>query len=124
MIGMSWASQSNVGGGRNVQLPAYAALAILFGLGLAEALRRLQPVVVHGLAYRRDVLAMEVVAPDLGAVVELQGAFGGTGSPEGSTWEDAYGYEHVGSLFPDDDVYWAWRRGWTPKVDDVCRRTG
>jgi 4-amino-4-deoxy-L-arabinose transferase-like glycosyltransferase len=204
MIGTSWASQANIGGGRNVQLPAYAALSLLFGLGLAEGLRRLQPVVRHGAAFRGYVLAIalaqltillynprlivpyssdrwggerlaaaiaalpppvfagafqgytdgqSVVAPDLGAVLELQGAFGGTGTPEGSTWEDlygravqdgrfstilvdpevaafivplvaeAYGYEHIGPLFPDGDVYWAWRTGWTPKVEVYRRQT-
>src|SRR5207237_4921007 len=41
MIGMAWASQATVRGGRNVELPAYAALSILFALGLHEALKHL-----------------------------------------------------------------------------------
>ena len=39
MIGMAWASQATVRGGRNVELPAYAALSILFALAGHEALR-------------------------------------------------------------------------------------
>jgi hypothetical protein len=39
MIGMAWTSQATINGGRNVELPAYAAFSLLFALGLHEALR-------------------------------------------------------------------------------------
>ena len=38
MIGIAWVTQATVRGGRNVELPAYAAIALLAGLGLAEAI--------------------------------------------------------------------------------------
>jgi 4-amino-4-deoxy-L-arabinose transferase-like glycosyltransferase len=41
MLGIAWASDTNVGAAPNVLLPAYAVLAILFALGLHEALRQL-----------------------------------------------------------------------------------
>ncbi|GAC1316294.1 MAG: hypothetical protein NVSMB2_09010 [Chloroflexota bacterium] len=204
LAGTAWTSYSNVGGARNVLLPAYAALAILFALGLHEALSRLPVggpagpirgyVFLIGIAqllvllynprlivpYRSDrwdgerltatlanlpgpifagsyqgfVTDSSMVAPDLGAVRELEGAFGGTGTPEGSDWEgmlagalaqrrftylivdpdnsasivpllaDAYGYERVGWLFPEGDVYWAWRTGWAPKADLYVKPQG
>lgn len=197
LIGTAWISDSNIGGGRNVQLPGYAALAILFGLGLHEALRllggvtgRLGPIRAYTLSvgiaqfaimlynprlvvpYRSDLwdgqrlsatlaalpgpifagsyqgyVGSDVVAPDLGAVRELEGAFGGTGTDEAGEWESLfaqavmhrrfsyvivdpdnegsivpilatdYGYRDVGPLFPPGDVYWAWRTGWAPKAE-------
>jgi 4-amino-4-deoxy-L-arabinose transferase-like glycosyltransferase len=41
MLGIAWAAGSNQGAAPNVRLPAYAILAVLFGLGLDEALRQL-----------------------------------------------------------------------------------
>ena len=34
---------------------------------------------------------------------------------------EAYGYVHVGPLFPPEDVYWAWRTGWAPKAEVYAR---
>lgn len=39
-LGLAWISRSNGGGAPNVLLPAFAVLALLFGLGLHEALRQ------------------------------------------------------------------------------------
>ena len=198
LLGMAWGSSSNVGGGRNVHLPAYAAFAILFGLAINEALARLEPVAgrtgpirayllcvalaqfavliynprlvvpyssdrwdgerltatlaalpgpVFAGSYQGFTSDANTVSPDLGAVIELEGAFGGTGTQEGSTWEglfagavaerrltyvivdpdksgfivpqlaNAYGYKDAGPLFPEGDVYWAWRTGWSPKAE-------
>ncbi len=39
MVGISWIARINPGGYNNVLIPAYAILAILFGLGIAEALK-------------------------------------------------------------------------------------
>jgi 4-amino-4-deoxy-L-arabinose transferase-like glycosyltransferase len=41
LVAMGWGARLNVGSAANVLLPAYAGLAVLFGLGLAELLRRL-----------------------------------------------------------------------------------
>lgn len=200
-VGTAWSSYSNVGGARNVLLPAYAALAILFALGVHEALSRLPvagqtrpirgylfaigiaqllvlmynprlivpyssdrwdgerltatlaalPGPIFAGSYQGFVSDPSMVAPDLGAVRELEGAFGGTGTQEGSDWDgmlagalvqrrftylivdpdnsaaivpllaDAYGYERVGPLFPEGDIYWAWRTGWAPKADVYVR---
>lgn len=38
MLGVSWVSKMNPGGYKNVWLPAFAIIAILFGLGLSQAL--------------------------------------------------------------------------------------
>jgi hypothetical protein len=95
----------------------------------------------------------DAVAPDLAAVVELQGEQQRPSTPEGDRWADdlaaallakrytyvivnpdsdgfivpqlaaAYGYEYVGPLYPSDDVYWQWRTGWAPKVDVYVRTT-
>lgn len=200
-VGTSWTSYSNIGGARNVLLPAYAVLAILFALGVNEALSRLPgdgqtrpirgyifavaiaqllvlmynprlivpyssdrwdgerltatlaalPGPIFAGSYQGFVSDPSIIAPDLGAVRELEGAFGGTGTQEGSDWDgmlagalvqrrftylivdpdnsaaivpllaDAYGYEHVGPLFPEGDIYWAWRTGWAPKADVYVR---
>lgn len=197
LVAMAWLSDSNIGGGRNVQLPAYAAFALLFGLALNEVLALLAGatkqahaargyVVCAAIAqfaimlynprlvvpYRSDLwdgqrlsatlaslpgpifagsyqgyVGDDMVAPDLGAVRELEGAFGGTGTQEGSNWEGLfahaiverqlryvivdpdnsasivpilatdYGYRDAGPLFPPGDIYWAWRTGWAPKAE-------
>jgi hypothetical protein len=197
LIATAWISASNIGGGRNVQVPAYAAFALLFGLALHEALSYLAGraprtqavrgyVVCVALAqfaillynprlvvpYRSDLwdgqrlsatLAAlpgpvfagsyqgyttdRIIAPDLGAVRELEGAFGGTGTQEAGDWEGLfahavaerqlayvivdpdnsasivpilatdYGYRDAGPLFPAGDIYWAWRTGWAPKAE-------
>lgn len=39
-LGLAWVSRANGGGAQNVLLPAFAVLAVLFGLGLHEALRQ------------------------------------------------------------------------------------
>jgi hypothetical protein len=41
LLGVAWASRANGGGAPNVLLPGFAALALLFGLGLSEARRQL-----------------------------------------------------------------------------------
>jgi hypothetical protein len=91
------------------------------------------------------------IAPDLGAVLEIQGERIRPSTPEGDQWSgelagalatrrityilvdpnfnssmvtnlaDAYGYVSVGSLFPPGDKYWEWRTGWSPKVDVYAR---
>jgi hypothetical protein len=91
------------------------------------------------------------VAPDLGAVLELQGERVRKGTPEGDNWSnelrqalvsrrftyvivdpnfdasmvtliaDQSGYVPLGSLFPPGDKYWEWRTGWSPKVDVWAR---
>jgi len=203
MIVVAWVTQATVRGGRNVELPAYAAIALLAGLGLAEAIvwigaqtpaRRtarayLLAAAVGQLAvliynprfqvpYRSDQWAGDrltatlatlpgpifapgyqgfvrdapgALAPDMAAVVELEGEQWRPSTPEGEGWEndlgaairarqftylivdpdsdgfivpqlaDAYGYVHVGSLFPTEDVYWAWRTGWAPRVEVYAR---
>jgi 4-amino-4-deoxy-L-arabinose transferase-like glycosyltransferase len=197
LIATAWISDSNIGGGRNVQLPAYAAFALLFGLALHEALSYLKGTsarlkAVRGyvmcaavaqfaillynprlvVPYRSDMwdgdrlsatlaslqgpvfagsyqgyVGDGVIAPDLGAVRELEGAFGGTGTQQGSDWEGLlahaldqrqltyvivdpdnsasivpilashFGYRDAGPLFPPGDIYWAWRTGWAPKAE-------
>jgi hypothetical protein len=91
------------------------------------------------------------VAPDLGAVLEIQGERVRKGTPEGDNWSkelrqalnsrrftyvivdpnfdasmvtllaDQSGYVPLGSLFPPGDKYWEWRTGWSPKVDVWAR---
>jgi hypothetical protein len=180
-----------------VQLPAYAAFALRFGLSLHEALsyltgassrvRAVRSYVICAavaqfaimlynprlvVPYRSDrwdgdrlsatLAALQgpvfagsyqgyvgdgVIAPDLGAVRELEGAFGGTGTQAGSDWEGLlahalserqlsyvivdpdneasivpilaadFGYRDAGPLFPPGDIYWAWRTGWAPKAE-------
>ena len=54
MFGMSWITRSAYGGSQNVELPAYAIVAVLFGLGLHEALAQIgtaSPRARHGRAY-------------------------------------------------------------------------
>jgi hypothetical protein len=41
MFAMAWITRSTVGAARNVELPAYAATALLFGLGVHEALAQI-----------------------------------------------------------------------------------
>ena len=41
MFAMAWITRSTVGAARNVELPAYAATAVLFGLGVHEALTQI-----------------------------------------------------------------------------------
>ena len=41
LVAIAWAANSNPGAAANVRLPAYAALAVLFGLGFDEALGQL-----------------------------------------------------------------------------------
>jgi hypothetical protein len=41
MFGMSWLTRSTYGGSQNVELPAYAIVAVLFGLGLHEVLAQI-----------------------------------------------------------------------------------
>jgi hypothetical protein len=87
------------------------------------------------------------VAPDLAAVVELQGEQERPSTPEGDQWSKdlaaalesrrftyiivnpeidgfvvpelatAYEYRDVGPLFPSNDVYWQWRSTWAPKAE-------
>lgn len=203
MIGQSWASQATIRGGSNVELPAYAALATLAGLGLHEAivwigsgssLSRLGRGYLYAAAigqlvvlaynprlnvpYRSDMWAGErlsarlaelpgpifagafqgyvrnvpgAVAPDLAAVVELQGEQVRPSTKEGDDWgnqlsdalregrftylivdpendgfivpqlADAYDYVDVGQLFPPGDDYWRWRTHWVPKVEVYAR---
>jgi hypothetical protein len=203
MIGIAWVTQATVRGGRNVELPAYAAIALLAGLGLAEAITwigsqtpaqrvaraYLLAAAVGQLAiliynprfqvpYRSDQWAGDrlaatlsalpgpifaagyqgflrdapgALAPDMAAVVELEGEQWRPSTPEGERWEgdlaeairarqftyiivdpdsdgfivpllaEAYGYVHVGPLFPPEDVYWAWRTGWAPKAEVYAR---
>lgn len=142
LVGMAWLSDSSLGGGRNVELPAYAAFAILSGLAFHEALRLIgtatqQTRAIGGyvlclaiaqfatlfynprlvVPYRSDMWAghrlsatlaalpgpifagsfhsylsdPRAVAPDLGAIAELSGAFGGGGTPEGApNWEGEF----------------------------------
>jgi 4-amino-4-deoxy-L-arabinose transferase-like glycosyltransferase len=48
LIAVAWASRANGGGAPNVLLPGFAALAILFGLGLQEGLRQIGTVAARG----------------------------------------------------------------------------
>lgn len=57
MIGVSWASRSGGGGAPNVLLPAFAVIATLSGLGLAEALRQLEGGSVRASVFQGYVLA-------------------------------------------------------------------
>jgi 4-amino-4-deoxy-L-arabinose transferase-like glycosyltransferase len=193
----AWLQDANVGTGRNVEMPAYAAFALLFGLALSEAIKYLSvpsecartgrayvvfmavaqfAIVLYNprlvVPYRSDLWAAQRMgaalaglpgptfagsyqgyvddsaqAPDLGALRELEGAFGGTGTDEAGYWEGLfsramaqrqvtyivvdpenaasivptlakdYGYRDVGPLFPPDDIFWAWRTAWTPKAE-------
>jgi hypothetical protein len=54
-LGMAWGASLNLWSGENVILPAYAVLSVGFGLGLAEALRRL-----HG-PFRTYVLLLALL---------------------------------------------------------------
>lgn len=49
MLGVSWAGRLNPGGYNNVLLPAYAVMALLFGLGFHEIQQRLQQSNLHSL---------------------------------------------------------------------------
>jgi hypothetical protein len=203
LIGMSWTSQATINGGTNVELPAYAAFALLAALSLHEVLRLVGSATslardVRGyvfaaatfqlavllynprlvVPYRSDMWdgdrlsatlaalpgpifaggfggfldqAPDAIAPDLGAVLEIQGERIRPSMPEGDQWSgelagmlatkrityivvdpgfnasmvtslaDAYGYVPLGSLFPPGDKYWEWRTGWSPKVDIYAR---
>jgi 4-amino-4-deoxy-L-arabinose transferase-like glycosyltransferase len=203
MIGMAWASQATIRGARNVELPAYAALSVLAGLGLhlaiawiGSASRTARIAQAYALAaaagllltltynprfqvpYRSDDWAGDrltarlaalpgpifagayqgyvrpspnVVAPDLEAVVELQGEQVRPSTPEGDQWGNAlgtavvnrqftylivnpdidgfivpqvaraYGYVDLGPLFPPGDIYWSWRTSWAPKAEVYAR---
>ena len=193
MLASAWAPRANIGGARNVLLPAYAMLAILAGLGLHEAVAQLRSsnrantrafgayallvglfqclVLVYGpramAPYRSDLWADERMAnklaelqgsifapsyggyltvtrssqqPDIGALQELTGAYGGSMTPQGRQWlaelraalerrqydyillgpeSTAFllngvilegGYVRAGPLFPPDDQVWLWRR--------------
>jgi hypothetical protein len=57
MLLVAWISRANSGGDRNVDLPAYAALAILFALTLHEVLGRLR----NAPPFRAFVLALAAV---------------------------------------------------------------
>jgi 4-amino-4-deoxy-L-arabinose transferase-like glycosyltransferase len=61
MILVSWASRAGGGGSGNTLLPAYAAIAILAGLGLAETLRLLQVNSQAALIFSAYVLVAFVV---------------------------------------------------------------
>jgi hypothetical protein len=199
MLASAWISRSNIGGALNVELPAYAMLSLLFGLGLYKALNtsdagwrslgsrgpvfhsyalflavgqlalmaydprlmvpdqsdawggdRLKatlaslpgPIFAAGFTgYAPD----DAVQPDLSAVSELLGVYGGPPLPEGRMWTSQYtqalhdgrftyviidpdsseffasglardqGYVDLGQLFPEGDTYWLWRTGWLPK---------
>jgi hypothetical protein len=203
MFVMAWASQATIRGARNVELPVYAALALLGGLGLSEALswigtgsrvaragsayamvaaiggllvlmynpRFLVPYRSDGwagdrLAARLSALPGPIFAggyqgyvrgvagadaPDLEAVVEMQGEQVRPSTQEGDEWSGAlagaivgrrytylivnpdvdgfivpqlatiYGYIDVGPLFPSGDIYWSWRTGWAPKAEVYAR---
>lgn len=203
MIGMAWASDATIRGGRNVELPAYAALAILFALAVHEALSYVGSASARTSAARMYLIAAaigqfaillynprlvipyrsdgwagdrlsatlaalpgpifagsyqgfvpsspNIVAPDLEAVVEIQGEQVRPSTPEGDQWSndlaaalkarrftyvivnpdldgfivpqlcDAYGYVDAGPLFPSTDKYWEWRTGWVPKAEVYVR---
>ena len=203
LVGMAWVSNAVLGSGRNVQVTGYAAFALLFALGLHEALTRIRGfaqaagfrqyvlcaaiVQLAAMAYnprlvvpyRSDLWAGQrlaatlaalpgpifapsyqsyltdptAVAPDLDAITEVTGSTsGGGGTPEGiKNWDaqfsaalsarrfayvivdpdiaaavvtelaTAYGYKHVGPLFPPGDVYWAWRTSWAPRAEVYAR---
>lgn len=57
----SWLTSSNVGGGGNVLLPGYAAVALLFGLGLPEGLRLLDGTGARLATFRSLLLAWGVL---------------------------------------------------------------
>jgi 4-amino-4-deoxy-L-arabinose transferase-like glycosyltransferase len=58
MIGMAWAATLNFWSDDNVLLPALAVLSILFGLGFAEALRRLDGSSRQARAFRVYIVAL------------------------------------------------------------------
>jgi hypothetical protein len=59
MLGVAWASRMNGGGAPNVLLPAFAALAVFFGLGIAEGIRQLGVNALQGrAAFRCYVLGV------------------------------------------------------------------
>lgn len=203
MVGMAWVSDATIRGGRNVEVPAYAAWAMLFALALHEALSHIGSASARSRAgrmyllaatigqfailvynprlvipYRSDAWAGErlsatlaalpgpifagsyqgfvqsspdIVAPDLAAVVEIQGEQVRPSTPEGDQWAgylagalntrqfayvivnpdidaftvpllcDAYGYVDAGALFPAGDKFWEWRTGWVPKAEVYVR---
>jgi 4-amino-4-deoxy-L-arabinose transferase-like glycosyltransferase len=62
MIAMAWITRSTIGGARNVELPAYAAIAILFGLGLHEAVSQIGSASARARMTRAYVLAAAIAA--------------------------------------------------------------
>jgi len=62
MIAMAWITRSTIGGARNVELPAYAAIAMLFGLGLHEAVSQIGSASARARMNRAYVLAAAVGA--------------------------------------------------------------
>ena len=62
MIAMAWITRSTIGGARNVELPAYAAVAILFGLGLHEAVSQIGAASARARMNRAYVLAAAIAA--------------------------------------------------------------
>jgi hypothetical protein len=95
--------------------------------------------------------AAGALAPDLEAVVELEGEQVRPSTPEGDQWEGElagalvarrftyvivnpdidgfivpllatdYGYDDIGPLFPSGDVYWSWRTSWAPRAEVYAR---
>jgi len=61
LVGSAWAADATIGGGRNVELDAYTAFALLFGLGLHEVLDRLASAAVSVRQVRAYVLAVALV---------------------------------------------------------------
>lgn len=62
MFATAWITRSTYGGARNVELPAYAAVAILFGLGLHEALRQIGAASPRARVARAYLLAVAIGA--------------------------------------------------------------
>lgn len=58
MVGQSWAAQLNQGSSSNVSLPAYAILAILFGLGLQQMLGFIEASPAGKLYFRKFIFLM------------------------------------------------------------------
>jgi hypothetical protein len=60
LVGMAWVSNAVLGSGRNVQVTGYAAFALLFALGLHEALTRIRGF-AEAASVRRYVLCAAIV---------------------------------------------------------------
>ncbi|MBI1784391.1 hypothetical protein HYR69_04535 [Candidatus Sumerlaeota bacterium] len=61
MIGASWLTRVNIGGYKNVLMPAYAFFAIYFGIGFAEWLRKIQSG-INGKSRRHEIFAYAACA--------------------------------------------------------------